>query len=651
MQIQDVPAAEASDDGSRRRLRYEPALDGIRAIAVAGVLLFHDPVRIAGTWGRGGFLGVDIFFVLSGYLITSLLLFERKRNGRVNLGSFWVRRVRRLYPALAVAMALIAVYAVLATPIDRRFLKTDALFSLIYVQNWHTIWSGEPLSPLSHVWSLSVEEQWYLVWPLALGLLLRVRKHALAVSLSVLTAGTLVSAYLMSRYFSAFDTARSYNGTDTRAQELLIGAILAFLLTRVPEEVPARLRWIVEPAAWVGAAFVAYELMAARTTDVFLYRGGFLLLCVAVAAVISLVTLYDSPMRRLLSAKWLVGLGLISYGVYLYGNILFSLFDEQRVHLSGVRLFALRAAITLVFATLSYRLIERPIRDGSRARAAKPVDGAGVARRRLPLRAMGVGLVLVASLAVIIPLHASNGVAPALLNEPTVAYLAQARAATAPGARRVLLLGESTAYALSSGSRAAGPPSALTAATYSTYSCGLLPGTLVAGGVALGYAPYCSGWLDAYRTVVSTFQPNVIVLAVGDVEVYDRDAGTVRVAAGSAAWEADFDGALSAIETLAHQNGAKLMIATHACPGVSSGIPILDKVQDDPSRINAVNSALDRFAAARGLPIVDLASAMCPAGHPASQLAGTPLYSKTGFAPGGANAVWRFIWSRVQSSK
>ncbi len=226
-------------------LGYRPGLDGLRAFAVVAVILYHGDV----SWARGGFLGVDVFFVLSGFLITSLLLTEHGATGRVDLGRFWSRRARRLLPALFGVLLGVALYAATwGHPTELGRIRGDGIASLLYVSNWRFVLDGSSYfslfqapSPLAHTWSLAIEEQWYLLWPLVLlGLLrvLKVRLNLVALTCGALAAG---SAVLMAALFhSGADPSRAYYGTDTRAQALLIGAALVGPVERCASEARTR---------------------------------------------------------------------------------------------------------------------------------------------------------------------------------------------------------------------------------------------------------------------------------------------------------------------------------------------------------------------------------------------------------------------------
>ena len=227
-------------------LPYVGALDGVRALAVAGVLLYHAGVP----WLPGGFLGVDLFFVLSGFLITSLLLAEREATGRIDLARFWLRRARRLLPAAFVVIGVCLLVVAFLPPGEAARTRADALASLGYVNNWHQVLAdrsyfeafGRP-SLLEHLWSLAVEEQFYLLWPLFLGFALTHlgRRRTALLTLAAATASALAMGLL---FEPGSDPSRVYFGTDTHASGLLAGALLAFAVAagEVPRDAAARAR-------------------------------------------------------------------------------------------------------------------------------------------------------------------------------------------------------------------------------------------------------------------------------------------------------------------------------------------------------------------------------------------------------------------------
>lgn len=345
------------------RFPHLPALDGLRGLALVGVLLFHADGALP-----GGYLGVDLFFVLSGYLITSLLLAEHRDTGHIDLYAFWVRRCRRLFPALLSLMPAVALYGkFFARPEDLAELRNEALASLAYVANWRAILGEKSYwqlfsapSPLEHTWSLSIEEQFYVVWPLlAAWLLPRRGARGLLVVALVLSAASAAAMWLL---FLPGDNSRVYLGTDARMGAILAGAALAIFWR--PGRVVASTRVKVLDAAGVVAALVlAVAWCGLRGTSPLLYRGGFWVTEACVLVLIGCAVLGRSSwVARALSIRPLTWLGSISYGVYLWHWPVNVFVSPERMHLHGIGLQALRFGITFAIALVSYRYLEQPIR-------------------------------------------------------------------------------------------------------------------------------------------------------------------------------------------------------------------------------------------------------------------------------------------------
>ncbi|HEX4434401.1 MAG TPA: acyltransferase family protein, partial [Acidimicrobiales bacterium] len=370
-----APAAPTAVTG-----RHLPALNGLRGVAVIGVVAYHLQIG----WAKGGYLGVDLFFVLSGFLITTLLLEEWTGTGRVNLAAFWGRRAKRLLPALFLVVAALALYlvcnALFGGPganalIDLPGLRGDAIASLLYVNNWHLIFAHQSYfaqfstpSPLQHTWSLAIEEQFYLVWPLLLLVLLKFGRRGwrrLGVTVTVVLG--VGSSVLMAVLFNpAVDPSRIYYGTDTRLFDLMAGATIAFLAaSRGQPGAGARraLHWVGPAAAVVLAAFwVRAGTPGGLPTNV-MFEGGFLL-CAALAGLIVADARLVEPgwFARGLAWRPLHFVGTISYGVYLWHWPVIVYLTGARTGLSTWPLNLLRIAVTLLVSTASYYLVERPIR-------------------------------------------------------------------------------------------------------------------------------------------------------------------------------------------------------------------------------------------------------------------------------------------------
>jgi peptidoglycan/LPS O-acetylase OafA/YrhL len=341
-----------------------PALDGLRGVALLGVLFFH-----AGGALPGGYLGVDLFFVLSGYLITSLLLAEKRDTGRIVLKEFWVRRARRLFPALLSLMPAIAVYGrFFAKPDELHGLRADALATLGYVANWRAIFSHKSYwelfaapSPLEHMWSLSIEEQFYVVWPVVVALVLRRRgsRHLLVLVLALAA----LSMTAMVALFRPEDTSRVYLGTDARAAGILAGAALATVLSP-GTTLGARAIRVLDGLGLVSALGLAVAWCKLPGSSWFLYHGGFWLTEIGVLVLIACaVTGPQSLVARALAVRPLTLVGTVSYGAYLWHWPVDVFLTSARVHVRGPWLHAAQFAVTFAIAAVSYRFLEKPIRQ------------------------------------------------------------------------------------------------------------------------------------------------------------------------------------------------------------------------------------------------------------------------------------------------
>jgi peptidoglycan/LPS O-acetylase OafA/YrhL len=356
----------------RGRLGHLRGLDGMRGLAVAGVVLFH--LDLGGM--VGGYLGVSTFFTLSGFLITSVLLAGEASVGRVRLRGFYGRRVRRLFPASALTLFAVAALfgPLVASAAQLERLPGDVVASLAQVANWRFIAEGtsygqlfaEP-SPVLHFWSLAIEEQFYLLYPLVLWLLVRLARGRRAVVGSALLVLSLASAALMvwGSTVGGFSVDRAYFGTDTRAAELLVGGVLAVALLRRDVRVRLALRPSWRRAALVvGAAALAVQLWwwwSVPQDSEWLYRGGLTVYAALSCAVILAAAMPAGPVHRLLSGGLLGWLGSRSYAIYLFHWPV--LLTVRQTISPGTWVTALLVlGVTLPLAELSYRLLERPIR-------------------------------------------------------------------------------------------------------------------------------------------------------------------------------------------------------------------------------------------------------------------------------------------------
>jgi peptidoglycan/LPS O-acetylase OafA/YrhL len=651
---------------------YRPALDGIRGLAVVVVVLFHGGVRQL----RGGFLGVDAFFVLSGFLITSLLLTEQAERGRVALAAFWGRRARRLLPALL--MVLIAVTVAgryLLPPVEIGLLRGVALAALGYVANWRMIYRGSDYfaqtaapSPLQHTWSLGIEEQFYLLWPLlvvaALALLGARRARTTLLALSVL--GIVGSAAASWMLYRPDDVNRAYFGTDSRAQALLVGCAVALVLSRTPGTVttvgrhrrrstlttegPHRL---LGTLALLGGMATAWLWTRADGTDGWLYQGGLTGLALAVAAVLAHAVVSPlSPTARLLSAPPLVWLGRISYGVYLWHWPLFQFVTGERVHRSGPALLGLRCALTLAVALGSYLLVEQPIRRGGWLRQLPrpvPVVGTVVAAALTAIVAVLVTgppaaptpAIAGGRLALTVPAGPTSGPSQARgsgQRSPTPPML---RAGRRPGEQpRVDIFGDSVAWTLGT---YLPPHPGVTVTTRAIQGCGItMRNQILEMGTPHALYPYCPSWPDRWQAGVDTDDPDVSVILLNRWELMDAKVDGAYQHVGQAPFDAYLTGQLDQAMRIAGAHGASVVLLTaaytHRTERPDGGL----YDEDQPARIDAWNALLRRAAAqhADTVTVLDLAALVCPNGKFTSTVNGVPMRSDgLHFTPSGVHKI------------
>ena len=382
------------------RLRQLPGLDGLRAIAVIAVIVYH----LNDSWLPGGYLGVDVFFVISGYLITSLLLAEYERTDEVALGRFLVRRAKRLLPAVGVLLFAVTVLAGLFARDALGAIRADLPPSIFYAMNWHLLLEhasyassfGRP-SLLQHLWSLSVEEQFYLLWPPALLLLRRRLTRAQIGGVAALGAG--LSAALMAGLYSAADPSGVYYATETHAEGLLMGCALAAAIPPwcMSASITTSARRVLDRSGTMALILMATGLVVLGFGSSVTYRGGMLAVDLVTAVVVATVAHPASRLARGLSREPLRWIGLRSYSLYLWHWPIFELIRPGAdISWSPVPTAILRLALTGAAAELSYRYVERPWRDG-RAQTALRRWFTGRPAPRV-LAGVGAPLLLVAAI-------------------------------------------------------------------------------------------------------------------------------------------------------------------------------------------------------------------------------------------------------------
>ncbi len=632
------------------------------------MLLYH-----AGqTWAIGGYLGVDAFFVLSGFLITTLLVTEWGARGRIELAAFWVRRAKRLLPALGVVILGIAFYAaVFAAPAEVGRIRGDGIGSLFYVANWRFVFSGQSYfdqftqpSPFRHMWSLAIEEQFYLVWPLIVfGVLWFTRSLRWLLGLSV--AMIAVSAGLMALlYEPGTDPSRVYYGTDTRAQSLLVGAVAAVLVYRHGPIRSLVARTALRVAAAVGAVYTLWlwSRMEERTDA--LYQGGFLLAALAVVFVIVSVTQPDrGAIGTFLSWQPLRWIGMISYGLYLWHWPVYLTLTSRRTGIEGTALLLTRLAVSVAFATASFYLIERPIRRGT-LRLPRPTVAipalAGALVLVLVLTTTGGGPSVAGETVRALERTAPPPDKPAPAPAPAGEGDANAASGTATSTAevapvvpdpRVLLVGDSVAASLGLGLERAAAASngTLVAWNQATLGCGMLR----QGEVDIGTEPVvqediCNDWNQRWVVPITQFQPNVVVLLTGAWDLLDRKIDGRYYSPGTIEFDRYFLSELDLATQLLGAQGARVVVLSTPFFSRPELVGQTGRAwpEYEPWRVDRINGLYRDFETAHPdrLTLIDLNSFVSPGGKYAEYIDGVQVRDDgVHFAPGGADMVTAWL--------
>ena len=350
--------------------RYMPGLDGLRALAVLAVIAYHLQLG----WAQGGLLGVGVFFTLSGYLITDLLLGQRDAVGHLRLGDFWLRRARRLLPALFLMLAVVVAWITLLDRSQLPALRGDVAAAAVYMSNWWNIFRHAsyfarfgPPPPLDHLWSLAIEEQFYLIWPWLLWLGLRYVRGRYRLAGLTLAAAALSAIVMALLYQPGVDPTRVYEGTDTRAFGLLVGAALAMVWPsrHLRANLTLRRRLLLDGAGVVGLVIIALLVWRTNQYSPFLYRGGIVLLSVGTVGVVAALAHPASWLGPALGWKPLRWLGVRSYGIYLWHFPIIVLTTPTLQRKANLPLELVQVGATIAVAALSWRFVEEPIRRGA----------------------------------------------------------------------------------------------------------------------------------------------------------------------------------------------------------------------------------------------------------------------------------------------
>ncbi len=616
---------------SERRFSYKPALDGLRAFAVVAVIAYH----LGYGWARGGFLGVDTFFVLSGYLITSLLVTEWSATGAISRTKFWARRARRLLPALMIVLLAVAIYGAIAVPADQLGkLRGDGLATLFYGENWRLIFSRQSYfdlfsapSSLRHAWSLAIEEQFYILWPLIVIACLKLARGARRYLVAFCVIGTVASAVLMAVLYRATDPSRAYYGTDTRAQLLLVGALLALLLERWQPRRKAATGTVHVTGLVLGIACVAAWARVGDKAS-YMYRGGYFLFAVAVTLVIASVVLPGrSPVRALLSLGPLCWIGQISYGLYLWHWPVQVVMTPRRTGLHGLVLNGARVGTTLAIAVVSYYVVELPIRRGVMlrgrlARVAAPAAAVATVIVILVATAGAVGpsAVYAAPKSAAVP---KLPPAPASTAPPvTIAQPASPGAPPPPPPppRTIALVGDSVVDSLAPGMQK------VAGARGARIVRGAIPGCPVANGVSVNPDGALFDWSLNCVKVVPDFEQKLIsqqrpdlVMWLSTWETADRLVNGKHLRFGTPEHDAALLQAMEDARERLSAQGARIVILTLPPLAATDFTPDPKPSADDAAHLNGL---IRRFARLhpQGLSVIEFGEIVCPGGYPCPEV-------------------------------
>ncbi len=619
------------------------ALDGLRGLAVLLILLFH-----AGHL-KGGWLGVDLFFVLSGFLVTSLLLVEWERTKTISLIGFWQRRGRRLLPALFAFLLGVCLYAVtVATPEELARIRGEGAATLLYVANWHAIFSGHDYweifrapSPLDHTWSLSIEEQFYLVWPTLVLVFLRLTRGSNRVLLGVATLLAWLSAGWMIYLFEpGVGTARVYFGSDTRAAATLLGAAAAAGLRHRVESWPGTSSRTADALAASGLAVLLLAGWGLDGNTSAVYRGGLFAVDVACCfIVIGLVLAPDGIVTRGLGWRPLRLLGFVSYGAYLWHWPLYILLTPERLGFDGWLLTAVRIGSTLVIATISYRGLEQPIRRGALS-------------NRILWRATGVATIAVVIMGWVATRDQPLGVRVA---SPSLALITESERKL-----DVLVIGDSIPYILGAQFVEEAARRGIKARVMGVEACGALRATRLRylSGHTFDLS-VCVTYREDWIATVAAQKPAVVVLLEG----WTGEGSKKIDGVWSQPCESEFDTAYARDleELFANFSAAGSLAAVVTVPPPS--------VEDLPSRFSKLwggtssqeldtlfrervgcqNEVRRRAAVDREAMVIDLAGDLCPEGQCRRYVDGETL-RRDGIHFDGAGATWasRQILDRLE---
>jgi peptidoglycan/LPS O-acetylase OafA/YrhL len=608
------------------KMGYEPSLDGIRAFSVIAVMLYHANIA----WLPGGFLGVEVFFVVSGFLITSLLIEERESNHCINLKQFWIRRARRLLPAFFVMLCAtsvcVAFYATDSAPDFRR----DMLPSLGYFSNWWQIFAvdtpyfaASSLPVLRHLWSLAVEEQWYLIWPLLFTVVFGAKWMRPKISGVLLIACSGAIMVITALRFVEDNETRTnflYLSTFTRSSGLLLGAAVA-LLWRPWRKTSTRfvlVRSMVADALAIGSiALIGYLMATVHVADARLYQGGLATTTIASAVIVAVVMRPNGLLvKKFFSQDFFAEIGRRSYGLYLWH---WPIFVVAHARDSGNRL-AYALAATIIINEFVYQYVEIPTRHGALGKWWRNRQQLSAMRRRLPVFVAAVvvtslgftGVKVVGIQARDLSIDTSNAkvefavpttVANASTNStPSVSGSSTTSTTIATLPRKLVIVGDSQARSLAV-NKPSGIKKTFVITDGSIDGCGVYNKGVGVGGTNGNFRrnfANCVGFEKSWAKSARKAKADVALVVIGAWEVLDLKFGSSTLAFNTSAADAMFRSQVRIGVNALRATGATVALLEVPCmrPVTSKGgpVPALPQRGDD-TRTGHLNDLLREIAA------------------------------------------------------
>jgi len=604
------------------RMGYQPALDGLRALSVIAVILYHAGIH----WIPGGFIGVEVFFVVSGFLITSLMIDEQHVSGKVSLKQFWIRRARRLLPALFTMLIASLVAVTFFAKDSAPDFRQDVLPALGYFSNWWQIYfvdtpyfAANSLPMLRHLWSLAVEEQWYVLWPIAFVFVLgnkRIPRWISAVIIGLLAAAVMVGTAMA---FTADDETRInflYLSTLTRSSGLLLGAALACVWHPWKKAITkfAKARSVVADVLALGAFItLGYISAVIHVADEQLYIGGLAAATVASAVIIAVVVRSgNSLVKRALSFPLLVEIGRRSYGLYLWH---WPIFVVAGARLSSIRLaYALTA--TVIINEFVYQFIETPARKGAISNWLRQRRQLSTMRRRLPIALTAVVVALVGVTSVQLSGIQARDVSVDTGNTDVVFVVPTTMPATATTAvntpvtsttlaklpRRVVIVGDSQAHSLAV-NKPSGIEKTFEITNGSIDGCGVYDRGVGIGGATGKFRrnfANCKGFEAKWAKSAAQAKADVALVVIGAWEVMDLQINSFLFKVNTVPADTIFKTQLQrGIDALRKQNVVVALLEV-ACmrPVESKGGPVPPLPQrGDDTRTGHLNALMREVAA------------------------------------------------------